>query len=108
MASLAQPFSALFTFLANILKWCLDGFMFIIKNALFFIFDGLLTCISSIFLALDFSSFASSYAMNWAGLPPQFIWFVNAISLPTGLTMLAAAIGIRMALNLIPAAFTRI
>lgn len=105
---LSAPFAALFAFFANIIKWCLDGILWLLGKAFFLPFDGLLTVISTIFNAIDLASFISSYAMNWAGMPPQLIWFVNAVAIPQGLVILASAIGIRMALNLIPAAFTRI
>jgi hypothetical protein len=105
---LTAPFTALFTFITNILKWSLDGVLWLLGKAFFLPFDGLLTVISTIFNAIDLSAFVASYAMNWAGLPPQMIWMINTVAIPQGLTVLAAAVGIRMALNLIPAAFTRI
>lgn len=105
---LTAPFKALFDFFSNIVVWCLDGILFILKKAFFLPFDGLLTAISAVFSAIDISTFISSYAMNWAGLPPQMIWFVNAIAIPQGMTIMAGAVGVRLALNLIPAAFTRI
>lgn len=99
---------AIFKYFADLLKWALDGIMWVIGKATFVIFDGLLTVISAFFLALDFSSFLASYAMNWAGLPSQMIWLINAVGIPQGVLILSGAIGIRMLLNLIPAAFTRI
>ena len=101
-------FAALFTFLTALLKWCVDGILFVLTSVMFLIFDGLLTCISAIFTAIDISNFVAAYAMSWAGVPPQMIWFINAVSIPAGIIMLTGAIGIRMAINLIPAAFTRI
>ena len=105
---LNAPFSALFGFLRLLLTWTLDGILWLLGKAFFLPFDGLLTAISALFNAIDLSAFAATYAMDWAGLPPQLIWFVNAVAIPQGMTILAGAIGIRMLLNLIPAAFTRI
>lgn len=105
---LTSPFKALFTFLTGLLKWTLDGFLWLLGKAFFLPFDGLLTVISTLFKAIDLSTFVASYVMDWAGMPSQLIWFVNAVGIPQGITILAGAIGIRMALNLIPAAFTRI
>lgn len=105
---LSAPFFALFDFLKALLKWCIDGILFVLTSVLFLVFDGLLTCISAIFTAIDFSNFVAAYAMSWAGVPDQMIWFINAVSIPAGIIMLTGAIGIRMAINLIPAAFTRI
>jgi len=103
-----SAFNSLMGYIGNILKWALDGMLWIIGKALFLPFDGLLTVVSGIFTSLDLSTFAASYALNWAGLPTQMIWFVNAVAIPQGVSILLAAILIRMALNLIPAAFTRI
>jgi len=100
--------AALFTFLQALFQWTLDGGLFVLKSFFYLIFDGLLTCISALFTAIDLSNFVAAYAMSWAGVPTQMIWFINAVSIPAGILMLSAAIGIRMAINLIPAAFTRI
>lgn len=105
---LTAPFAALFSYIGKIATWCLDGILWLLGKAFFLPFDGLLTCISTLFKAIDLSSFLASYVMNWVGLPPQMIWFVNAVGIPSGVAILTGAIGIRMALNLIPAAFTRI
>jgi len=105
---MSDAINSLFEFLKSGLTLLLDGVLWIIGKALFLIFDGILTVISTVFTAIDISSLLSSYAMDWAGLPPQMIWFVNAVGLPQGISILTAAISIRMLLNLIPAAFTRV
>ena len=105
---MSEAFNSLFTFLRDSFTWLLDGALWLLLKGLFLPFDGLLTVISVAFNSINVSSFVASYAMNWAGLPPQMIWLVNAVAIPQGITILIAAIGIRMALNLIPAAFTRI
>ncbi len=105
---MAAIFTAICDFLLTIFTWALDGVLWLLGKAFFLPFDGLLTAITAVFSAIDLSAFASTYAMDWAGLPPQMIWLVNAVGLPQGLTILAAAITIRMILNLIPAEFTRI
>ena len=105
---MASALTALFDFLKTIFSWALDGLLWLLGKFFFLPFDGILTVISGLFNAIDFSAFLASYAMNWAGLPPQMIWFVNAVGIPQGITILTAAIGIRMILNLIPAAVTRI
>ena len=105
---LTAPFATLFAFFTAIFKWSLDGVLWLLGKWFYWWFDGLLTVVSSIFKSIDLSSFVATYAMNWAGLPPQMIWFINAVSIPQGLTILSAAIVIRMLINLIPAAFTRI
>ena len=90
------------------LAWCLDGILLIIQFALFTIFDGLLIVIEAFFSTLDLSSLAFNYAAQWSDLSPQTIWIINELALPQGVSLLVAAMLIRMLLNLIPAAFTRI
>ena len=75
---------------------------------LYTVFDGFLVVVYGIFSALDFSALVFNTAASWGSMPPQLIWFINEIALPQCFTMVTAAVGIRMLLNLIPAAFTRI
>jgi len=105
---LIRVVSVLSDFIILIAKWALTAFVWVLGKTLFYPFDGLLTCISSIFNAINLSTFVASYAMNWAGLPTQMIWLINAVAIPQGISILLAAITIRMLINLIPAAFTRI
>ncbi|BCS53913.1 DUF2523 family protein [Geobacter sp. SVR] len=100
--------NAICSFLMIALKWLLDGAVVVIKSVLYFIFDGLLTVILAIFQAIDLSALLTTSALSWAGLPDQLIWFLNAVNVPQGLTILLSSIGIRMAINLIPAEFTRL
>jgi len=100
--------TALFNLIKAVALWTLDGIVWLLMHVLFLIFDGILTCITAFFTALDFSSFISAYALSWVGIPDQMIWFINAVSIPAGVTMISGAIGIRMVLNLIPASATRI
>ena len=95
-------------FFTIILKWCLDGFLWILKSIIFLIVDGLLTVVSAFFSAIDFSSFLSTLALDWAGLPSAMIYVINAVSVPQCLTIISGAIGIRILINLIPAEFTRV
>ena len=103
-----SAFDAITGFFSTLFSWLLDGALVVIKASLFFIFDGILTVVTVFFTAIDLSAFLSTYALSWAGVPEQLIWFVNAVSVPQGVTMLVAAIGIRKTLDLIPAALTRV
>jgi len=97
-----------FAIIQDLLKWVLDGLMYVLKTALYFPFDGLLTAIEGLISALDISQLMISSASTWGAMPPQLLYVVNAIGIPQGLSLLAYAYGIRMAINLIPAALTRI
>lgn len=89
-------------------KWGLDGGLYILKLSLYFVVDGLLTVVYAIVGALDVGTFIFNVGALWSGLPSQLIYIINAVGLPSGLSMLLYAIVIRMLLNLIPAAVTRI
>ena len=90
------------------LTWLLDGFLYVLKLIFFIALDGLLTTVQSFFLIIDLTSLSLNAAAYWSGLPPQLIYIINAVGLPTCLGIIANAIFIRLVLNLIPAAFTRI
>ena len=94
-------------YVLDALKWVLDGALYVLKAGAYFLFDGLFTAIYSIVGALDVGSLVTNLAGTWAGLPPQLLYVINAVGLPTGLTMLSYAILIRKLLDLIPAEFTR-
>ena len=97
-----------FSSLYYVMKWCLDGLLYVLKTFLYFPFDGLLTVIESFFSALNFSSVIFSSSSVWAGLPPQLIWILNAVGFPQCMTLIAAAYLIRLTLNLIPSWATRV
>lgn len=108
MLGIMSFINSFFSTIQSLLGWCLDGLMYVLKTALYFPFDGLLTMITGIVSALNFSSLAISSATTWGAMPPQLIYIINAVGFPQGLSILASAYVIRMTLNLIPAALTRI
>lgn len=105
---MSAAFTALFAFLKDILTWCLDGILWLVSKVLYLFFDGVLSVVSLFFHSLDFSTILSSSTLDWAGLPTQMIWFINAVGIPQGIAMLISAIAVRQLLNLIPAFISRI
>lgn len=97
-----------FQALQNLLTWVLDGIVFCIKAAVWFIFDGFLTVIVTFISALDIGSHLTSMAGYFQLLPTQLLYLINAIGLPSGLSILLWSIGIRMAINLVPSWLTRL
>jgi len=108
MSGIMSFINGFFSTIQTLLGWVLDGLMYVLKTILYFPFDGVLTAVESIIAALDFSSFATSTAASWTGMPPQLLYLVNAIGIPQGLAILASAYILRITLNLIPASLTRI
>lgn len=106
--AIIQWLGGVFDFLYTLGKWVLDGLLFVLGKALFFIFDALLYCVERFFQVLDFGTFLSTSAAQWANLPPQLIYCINQIGIPEAITMLTGAVLIRITINLIPAEFTRV
>lgn len=97
-----------FRLLKGLFSWLLDGFLFVLKTVLYLPFDGILTVITAFVSSLDVGQLVFNSASTWGLLPPQMLYVINEVGVPQGLTLVAYAIGIRMALNLIPAALTRL
>jgi hypothetical protein len=88
--------------------WLLNGFLWIISQFFYLIFDGLLLIVEGFFTLLDLSAVGFASAADWSGLPDQLIWIINQVNLPQGFSIIVSAIGLRVLINLIPAAITRI
>ncbi len=71
-------------------------------------YDGILIVIHGFMAAIDFSEVAFNYGAKYSHLPPQLIYLCSAVDLPQMFAYITGAIIIRMTVNLIPAAFTRI
>lgn len=94
--------------IVQVVTWLVHGILYTIKAGLWFAFDGLLTAFSTIINAISLGNLATSLAGSWGLLPGQVLFLLNACHISDGLSLIAVAIAVRMALNLIPAAFTRI
>ncbi|WP_457573587.1 hypothetical protein [Desulfolithobacter sp.] len=94
--------------LLSILTWVLDAVILVISFVAYTIYDGFLIVVHSFFSALDFSSVAFTQAAEWSSLPTQLIWLINQLALPQCLTIVSGAILLRVLINLIPAALTRV
>jgi hypothetical protein len=108
MQKLIHFVEVFFDWIYDVLKWVLDGGISVIVWAFKILFEGFLTVVQVTVAALDLGSYAIQYAAMWGGLDERVAWFLGNLGIGTGLTILAGAIGIRMLLNLIPAAFTRV
>jgi hypothetical protein len=97
-----------FGYLFDGFKWLAEAVGEVISFVAYTIYDGLLTVIFTFADAVDLSAVAFNMAAQYAGLPTQLIWLVNQVNLPQATSYIAGAIVIRMILNIIPAAATRI
>lgn len=89
-------------------KWLLDAFIYILIAIPYLILQGILASILLIIQGIDFSSVVFQYVAGISHIPPLGIYIMVSIGLPQFLTIISSAYLIRLALNLIPAAFTRV
>jgi zinc transporter ZupT len=97
-----------FGYLIDCFKWLAEAIGEVISFVAFTIYDGLLTVIFLFADTVDLSAVAFNMAAQYSGLPTQLIWLINEVNLPQSTSYIAGAIVIRMILNIIPAAVTRI
>jgi F0F1-type ATP synthase membrane subunit c/vacuolar-type H+-ATPase subunit K len=92
----------------EVFTWLVDGVLYVLGHGLWLIWDGMLTAVAGVITGISLGNLTTSMSSAWGVLPPQVVWWVNAVSLPAGLGIIVSAIVIRMLLNLIPGALTRI
>ncbi len=100
--------SSFFGILWDGILWAIEGLLELLGYMLFLIFDGILTVIYLFMEAIDFSEVAFNYASTYSNLPPLALYVASAIDIPQYFTYVSIALGIRLTLNIIPAAVTRI
>ena len=100
--------SSFFSSCWDILKLGLDAIITLLTTVLYWFWDGFLWLVTNLISTLDLSALAFNQYAAWADLPPQLLYLINQLALPQCAAMIASAIAIRMILNLIPAALTRI
>lgn len=112
---IANFFTTIYEFISKIwdylyiaLKWLFDAFMTGISEFFYLMVDGFFTAVETFISGLDFSSYILNITGVWDLLPTQLSYIISQCGITQGLTMLAGAYTLRMLLNLIPAALTRI
>lgn len=106
--SILSFFSGIVEMILGIFTWLLNGIVWLLLKIIYFIFDGFFSVIVAFINGINLNDVMPYIQSSWGELPAQIIWLANAIGLPQGLGMLGSAYLIRMLLNLIPAAFTRV
>lgn len=108
MTWLLDFINSFFSILWKGFLWIVEAIGTVIGFLLYTIYDGVLLVIHAFASLIDLSVVAFNMTATAANLPPQMIWIINQIAIPQGLMIVGGAITIRMLLNLIPAAFSRI
>lgn len=100
-------FTALIAKLAAVVKWFGDLFIAIflslwdiIKDGFSWVFEQLLTLATTAISAIDVSAFSGVSA--WGSAPAEIMNILALLGLAQAITIITAAIGIRLALQLIP------
>lgn len=105
-------FSGLFDGLGQlglaVLNWCFMGMIYVISYPLIYLLEGVLAAVSAVLGALDFSAISIDWAGTILGLPGPMLYLLHGCGFDLGLSLIAGAIGIRVLLNLIPGALTRV
>lgn len=101
-------FSAIIAKLVAIVQWFADIFVAIfvalwdlVKDAFAWVADQLLGIVQSAISAIDVSAFAG-FATVWGTAPAEFMNILSLLGVGTATTIILTAIGIRLALQLIP------
>lgn len=90
-------------------EWVLEKLLNLICDIGYWFLDLVFSVVLGIINAIDFAGVSALQTFtHWGLLPDSAIYFLSQLSFGTCLTMLAAAYGIRLALNLIPASLTRV
>lgn len=88
--------------------WALNGIVYVVGYALYYIMDGILIFVYGMLSALDLSGVVFNYAAEVAGLPPQLLYLLSSVSFFHCLSLITGAYLLRLVLNLIPGAVTRV
>jgi len=100
--------NAVVHFLGSGLQWLMSGFVDLIWGVLYIVISGLLTVVSGFVSLIDLSTIITSLSSSWGLLPTQICWVIAHSGLSQCLAIIGYAYLIRMTLNLIPGAFTRV
>jgi hypothetical protein len=88
-------------------EWIIDGAIYALQKGFYYPFDTILTAVQEFVCGINLSG-VQGLSSAWGSLPGQLLWWIHAVSLDSGLAIIGSAIVVRMLLNLIPAALTRI
>ena len=104
----SAAFHAFVAFFRQLGIWLLDGILYLVKFLLYTLVDGILTIITAFFQGLELVNSAGSFVADWSGLPPQMGYLIGHTGIPACITLVMAAITIRVLINLIPSWATRV
>lgn len=90
------------------LLWLLDALGQALHWLIYQIYDGFLTFTQGFISAIDIPADLLHTSLQYSHLPSQLIYLIDQIAFGQGMAIIVGAITVRMLLNLIPAALTRV
>lgn len=106
-------FTTLFAKIAAVIKWVGDLWVAIfvaawdmVRDVFAWLFDQVLSVAVSAVNSLDTSALSNAAAGGWGAIPADVSNILSLLGVGTAITIITAAIGIRLVLQLIP--FTRL
>lgn len=103
-----DSFSWLLDNVFGLIKYLIDAILLVIQTAFLWILDGMLTLVAGAVNSLSLGSIGAGYFAQWGLVPPQLVYFLNQTGVSQGLTLIFYALTVRLTLNLIPGAITRV
>lgn len=89
--------------------WIFDGILYVLSEFFYLFLDVFFSSIETMITGIDLAQIIALESFgDWGILPDQILYIIYKLNISQCLTMLSAACLIRLTLNLIPAAFTRV
>lgn len=108
MESIITFIQNFFTWIFNVGKWAIDGALTMLIVLVKILIEGMLTIVLALFQALDVGQLIANLASQWGLVDSRVIYMITQLGIPSGLSILGYAFLLRLMLNFIPAALTRV
>jgi hypothetical protein len=96
------------SFFTSMLEWAVNQFVDFIVWLLPFCVDTGFLVVEKLMALVQLPGTMTTALGAWSGLPPQVVYLLNGIGLPTAVAMFVGAVTVRASLNFLPSWLTRI
>lgn len=101
--------STFWEILTNFSDWVFDGILYILSEILYLFLDLFFSSVETIITGIDLAQITALEAFgDWAALPDQISYILYKLNIAQCLSMLSVACLLRLTINLVPAAVTRV
>lgn len=105
---IAEIMKWFFVTMQELFRWFTMPFYQVLKTIWNFLTDKGFDAAEYVMGMIDFKNTFFENALDWAGLPSQVIYILNECGIDNCLLIISTALTIRLTLNIIPAAVTRV